>query len=370
MIIGIRIVMRIGVDGSALRDNSTGIGNYVFYLLDELVTQRKSDHFFLYVPKMTQCVKHFSSMPNVTVRLNSFLNFSEALWSQTTLSYMAYKDNLEVFWGTTQSIPLFHRPSQKQILTVYDFAYRLYPKSVSFVRGFYLHTFASFFYKRAKAIISISKGTAERLKKHYGRAADAIVPPPIKANCGPKIDKQVFDQHRVAYKQYMLMVGTLEPRKNITGAIEAYRAILKKYPNESFYPLLIVGGKGWRDKKINQAIDSVKQDSIYLLGYVSDEELNVLMTGARFLLAPSIYEGYGMHLAEARCCQTEVISSDVPEMREAAEEECYVLSAQQFEEDLLKFMRQGKTEKSPPIKTKYISTSNLSLILSNTINSL
>lgn len=344
--------MRIGVDCSCIEEELKGVGNYLFFLLEELVDLRREDHFFLYTRKATQKLLPFMRFHNVTIRANNAFGCSQALWSQTTLSKMALKDDLDLFWGATQSLPL-RRCAKKNMITLYDFAYRLYPKTVSFVRGLYMRLFARMFYKKADVIMAISQGTAKKLETLYGIKADSVIHPPLKKQLGPKnalLVQPTLEKYHLTFKNYLLLIATLEPRKNIQKTVETYAG----FSSDKLMPLVLVGARGWRDKNILGA----KNSSIFHLGYVEDDLLHDLICGAQYVICPSLYEGYGMPIAEARVCHTEVICSECEELTEAAEGDAHLLSKENFEKDLFTYATGGLLAKKE-IKTHYFSNREL-----------
>ncbi|MFZ0566158.1 MAG: glycosyltransferase family 1 protein [Chlamydiales bacterium] len=330
---------KIGVEATPLSDEPTGVGNYVYYLLEALIELAPSYHFFLYAPQKTQPIERFRRFPNVSIRYHRFLAVSEVLWAQITMACMCWKDKIDLFWGTTQAFPLFFRKKQRHLLTIYDFTYRLFPQTTSRVRGGFMRLFSKQIYRKADCRMAISQGTAERLKTLYHIKADEVVIPPLKEGLRPLPQSELrplLNKYQLDYKNYLLMVGTLEPRKNMVPTLDIYGSLLA---NQDLLPLVLVGKKGWRDDSIQQKIHKLQEkypNKLRLLGYVDDQELIGLISGARFYLMPSLYEGYGMPIAEARSCGTSVICSDVPEMVEAAEEDGIFLSLERFEKDLTK----------------------------------
>jgi len=342
--------VKIGVDATPLRERLTGVGNYVYYLLEALIQKRPSDHFFLYAIKHAHTLESFRRFPNVTIRVVPFLGVSEALWSQTTLAWNCRKDKIDFFWGATQSVPLFHR--QKSVITIYDFTYRLYPKTTSFIRGKYLRLFGKWLYKKADRITTISKGTAERLHKLYGIKTDQVIIPPLRNLQSEEVD-EVLKRYSLKQKDYFLLVGTLEPRKNIVNTLRAFN---------SKHPLVIVGGKGWKDDLISRELKKIPENFM-VLGYLPDATLNALVKGAKAYIMPSLYEGYGMPIAEARVLGTPVVCCDVPEMVEAAEEDALIIPHDQL---ALAFT----TPLAPPKKPTYPSNEALATLLSEEFSKL
>lgn len=326
--------MKVGVDASPLRRQLTGVGHYIHRLLEPLIKMRPNDTFFLYSIENSGVLSTYAKYPNVVIRSHNFLGFSEALWSQTTLPYLCKKNQLDVFWGTTQSIPLFLKC--RSVITIYDFVYRLFPKTTTLVRGLYLRLFGQFFYQKADQCMVISSGTGIRLKELYNLEPDAVILPPVQVKIDYKDD--VLSRYDLEHKNYYIVVGTLEPRKNLKALIENY---------ELSTPLVFVGMKGWGKEEIKKLNTDIR-----ILGYVSDAELYSLIGNAKALLMPSLYEGYGMPLAEARVLGTPVACSNVPEMLEAAENDAVVLDFDHLSLQLCQVF-------SPPLTPGYLTTEEL-----------
>jgi glycosyltransferase involved in cell wall biosynthesis len=112
---------------------------------------------------------------------------------------------------------------------------------------------------------------------------------------------------------FILITGTIEPRKNLTRAIKAWSML----PDElkSNYPLVIAGTDGWKNQEIE---DTIKENSsIHITEYVDDRTLANLYSGASLFLYPSLYEGFGLPPLEAMACGTPVLASNsscIPEI--------------------------------------------------------
>lgn len=108
---------------------------------------------------------------------------------------------------------------------------------------------------------------------------------------------------------YSLCVSTIEPRKRIDSLLAAYARLPKKVL--AAYPLLLVGGKGWRSEHLHEAIDAGQNAGwLRYLGFVAEEDLPALYAGAKLFVYPSIYEGFGLPVIEAMASGVPVISSD------------------------------------------------------------
>ena len=114
---------------------------------------------------------------------------------------------------------------------------------------------------------------------------------------------------------YMMMAGTLEPRKNIIGALEAY-SLISPF-NQQRYRFVIAGKKGWYYKKIFQKVKELKLvGRVKFLEYIPDEDLVTIMQGARLFLFPSFYEGFGLPILEAMANGVPVLASRVSSIPE------------------------------------------------------
>jgi glycosyltransferase involved in cell wall biosynthesis len=115
---------------------------------------------------------------------------------------------------------------------------------------------------------------------------------------------------------YILFVGTLEPRKNIEGLIRAYKELQN---NKNFPILVIVGKKGWYFEGIFNLVKKLNlEEKVILTGYVKDEDLPYLYNGACFFVYPSFYEGFGLPVLEAMACGCPVITSNISSLPEVA----------------------------------------------------
>ncbi|MEO9115896.1 MAG: glycosyltransferase family 1 protein [Gemmatimonadaceae bacterium] len=170
---------------------------------------------------------------------------------------------------------------------------------------------------KADRIVAISQGTSDRLKRILGRAADAIVLPAVSDLYQPPTTA-ALESVREKYDlggPYIVFVGTLEPRKNLSTLIAAHQAVNKHRADA--VTLVLVGKRGWNNKPLIEMLDG-GIPHVRELGYIPESDLPPLYAGADAFVMPSTYEGYGMPAAEARACGALVVATDIPELREAA----------------------------------------------------
>jgi alpha-1,3-rhamnosyl/mannosyltransferase len=115
--------------------------------------------------------------------------------------------------------------------------------------------------------------------------------------------------------EYLLAVGTLEPRKNLSAALHAYRSLPASL--RARYPLVIVGMLGWKTSALEQSLAPLVQaGEVRQLGYLPREELAVVTAGAMAMVYPSLYEGFGLPPLEAMACGVPAITSNTSSLPE------------------------------------------------------
>ncbi|MEW5992853.1 MAG: glycosyltransferase family 1 protein [Candidatus Zixiibacteriota bacterium] len=309
--------VRIGVDGSAFVSKLTGIGNYSYNLLFAMAKQAPEHAFVVFTPQPLYV--EFPE-PNISVYLDDtpFLN-NIYYWKAFGLARTVQRDKVDVFWASSGVAPFF-MPCPV-VLTVYDFVYRQAPDTMSF-RGRWFRRFNQpWWIRRACGVVTIAQAVADEMFNCYARVADAIVRPAVDESVFfPRSCKEI-DSLKVKYGlsgRYNLIVGTLEPRKNVVLFVREYLNFRKAYPDIAMPLLVLVGAKGWRDGEIVRLLDSAEAEGIVQrLGYVPAEDMPGLYSGAELFFMPSRYEGFGMPILEARRCGCPVVCSDVPAMHEA-----------------------------------------------------
>lgn len=126
---------------------------------------------------------------------------------------------------------------------------------------------------------------------------------------------QVLTEHQLTYGQYLLSVATLEPRKNIAQMLDAY--LLLNDAVRRAYPLVLVGGDGWRNDDLKQRISQlVAAGEIKHLGFIPNEQLPFLFAGARGFVFVPFYEGFGLPPLEAMASGVPVLASNVSSIPE------------------------------------------------------
>jgi alpha-1,3-rhamnosyl/mannosyltransferase len=131
--------------------------------------------------------------------------------------------------------------------------------------------------------------------------------------------KVLLDRLQLQHGAYFLAVGTLEPRKNLVNALRAYQRLPSALRERM--PLVLAGMKGWHTEALEKEMAPlVAQGQLRQPGYLAREDLATLVAGARALVFPSIYEGFGLPLVEAMASGVPVLTSNVSSLPEVAQD--------------------------------------------------
>lgn len=309
--------MRIGIDGLVFQWPGCGIQQYVYNLCKELDKILPDAHFFVYSNKPIALPVN-SKKWVVKIDTSFFASYLKPVfWLKTRVGSTCKNDNLDVFWSGAVFLPTL--PSHiKKVTTVYDINFKIVPETMGSTHLWAHKIFFERDIKKADRVIAISKGTAEKLFKLFGREADAIINPGVDARFRPQT-KEEISSSLLRYNitpPYLLSVATWEPRKNLELLIKVF-VDLKKEGVMPKHKLVLVGGRGWKDDRLNSMISESNRSFIIPLGYIPNENLPPLYAGSDAFIFPSIYEGFGIPVLEARACETQIITTDIPELHEA-----------------------------------------------------
>ena len=325
--------LRIGIDGRLLGDNLTGIGRYITELCKNLDRLLPKAQFLVYGP---WALRMPVSSPRWIARVDPIEPlllaakhrwFTKNLWMLLREGQLCRRDGLDVFWATQAPfIPLLPA-TVKVVTTVYDLQHRVVPETLRPLARIG-HRVLEKRLARADAIVAISEGTAERLRRLSGYGASAVVRPAVSEQFRPQVEAEIVP-HLAANgirRPYLLSVASWDPRKNLETLIRTFFA-MKSEGLLVDYTLVLVGAKrGQIDAQLSALLGQYTANDIKFLGFVPDRSLPALYAGAKALVFPSLYEGFGMPVLEAAACTTPIVATDSPEMREAGGTEAIYIS--------------------------------------------
>lgn len=323
--------MRLIVNCSPLRPPLTGIGHYTREVLLRLIDDpeiKDIEGFYFHRWLSREQIRMMLYPIDVSSQTfpRSFAQRIAALPGGRELYRLAirwlHRNNLAkrqewIYWETNYT-PLPFKG--KTVTTVYDLSHIRFPE-------FHPESRVSFFnaqlpeaLAKSTAILTISDFSAHEIMEYYGieKTKITIVPPGISPVFHPRTRDEIESfRHRYALPaHYLLSVATLEPRKNFKNLCLAYASLDENI--RMTFPMVLAGAKGWLSDDIESLIAPLEeQGHIIRLGYVPASDLPLLYAAAEALCYLSLYEGYGMPIAEAIASNIPVLTSDCTSMPEA-----------------------------------------------------
>ncbi|PIR97672.1 MAG: glycosyltransferase family 1 protein [Candidatus Doudnabacteria bacterium CG10_big_fil_rev_8_21_14_0_10_41_10] len=326
--------MRIGIDCRTILNpeagNRAGVAQYTYQLVKTLLKIDKLDEFVLFFDHRARGVVKEFLEPNTKIRFFTFSEYKKYLpffYSHVLTASNIGHEKLDVYHSPANIIPF--RYNGKFCVTVHDLAIYRRPDLFPSGQGFSVKYLVPRSINNAAKIIAVSESTKKdveiffkvdpkKIKVIYeGVDHDRFVP-------GDKTEKLPEDLKR-KYKisqQYILFVGTLEPRKNLIRLLEAYYQLTQKSLEfKDHYQLVLVGSKGWLYDEIFEEVENRNlQNNVVFPGYLVASDLPKLYAHATAFVYPSLYEGFGLPVLEAMASGTPVITSSVSSMPEIAKD--------------------------------------------------
>jgi glycosyltransferase involved in cell wall biosynthesis len=213
----------------------------------------------------------------------------------------------------------------KSVFTFHDAIYALFPKYHLPMNRIYLGLMMPRFLRRANAIITISECSRRDAVRLYGIAADRfhVIYEGVDPRFQPVGQPERLQEVRRRYglpAEYLLAVGTIEPRKNLSVLLDAFLAVRARSGRQGLR-LVIVGKKGWLFQEFFRRLAELGLDDgkqVVFPGYVANEDLPAVYGGAACFVFPSIYEGFGLPVLEAMASGAPVVCSNTSSLPEVA----------------------------------------------------
>lgn len=210
--------------------------------------------------------------------------------------------------------------SGKRITIVHDMAFLAYPETVAKRTRRWLGRYLKKYCQRADIIVTVSEFSRQEIHRYLEVPLEKIRVVYNGVELGhyrprPEEEIRAVQERFGIAGSYILYLGTLEPRKNIETLIKAYQALRQEV--NSAPQLVLAGKKGWMYDSIFGLIKKYElTDDVVFTGYVDEDEVPALMSGAEMFVFPSLYEGFGIPPLEAMACGTPVVTSDCSSLPE------------------------------------------------------
>jgi glycosyltransferase involved in cell wall biosynthesis len=322
--------MRIVIDGLPLRIRSAGIQTYTYELARCLAKTAGSQELFFSdfcIPLSKAGVGKTSDSEGFRKELQALLRLVPGWWRFVPPAFHDIVNSRrlrafapDVYFGPNY-FGLF-APTTKTVITIHDLAYMRFPEVIYWFTRRRLRKRLHADALRADAIFADSVATRADVLELLRMPEDKVhvVYPGVGEEFRPVTDQDRLDKVSARYglpSRFILFVGTVEPRKNLVRLIEAFRLLC--HARQFTHSLVIVGGKGWADQPIYQALGPLQAGGRALLtGRVEQDDLPFIYNLADVFVLPSLCEGFGIPVIEAMACGTPVVTSNTSCLPEVA----------------------------------------------------
>lgn len=316
--------MKIGIDIRCLSEGRrTGVEEYTFNLLDKIFKEDMKNDYVLFLnswkkPKVDlSCFKKYK---NVEVKISHFPNkvLNLLFWYLNWPKIDRLLGEIDIFFMPNINFMALSK-KVKLILTVHDLSFEYYPETFSLKRRLW-HTFVNpkKLIKRANRVLAVSHSTKNDLINFYKIKPDKVevVYNGVAENFG-KLDRnnpkllEIKDKYKLPFN-FILFLGTFEPRKNIISIVRAYEMLREEKNLElDKFKLVIAGSDGWKSRDIRENIKNSKySQDIYSIKFIEDEDKIFVYNLASLFVYPSFFEGFGLPPLEAMKCGVPVLVSN------------------------------------------------------------
>lgn len=310
-------LVRLLIDGTPLLVRSAGVKNYLHYWLEHLLRLAPPDEIEVF-PFLSRCgpLDHERSQLSRAATMARLVAVQAINWGLTPL--------LEILAARADLVHLtsqVRRPVRRAPMTatLFDMTVFLMPELHSDANVRAERDFAERVLKRAAGLIAISQSTREDSIRVLGldpRRIEVVYPGVAEVYFQARAEDAGPLRCRYGLaKPYVLMLGTIEPRKNVARLLDAWAQVRHSLREE--FELVLAGPAGWAPSQLMARLIS-GEPAVRYIGYVPEPELPALTAGATACVYPSLYEGFGFPLVQAMAAGVPALTSQVSSLPEVA----------------------------------------------------
>ena len=301
----------IGIDTRDLKIAKTGAHTYLSELCKTIQKNRAELQFeYVFLDTSLPIYTGSSKIGKLWEQLNYMI------WKQVTLPFKAWKKDCSIVFCTDYFVPYMHL-GFSTVPVFHDAFIWEYP---SHYNKYWLGLFKTFGVsaaKKASAVVTVTSYAKDQIAKYSGIDAEKIIPiyiGPKTSIAEPQQNTATNNWEQLLQKKYILHVGTIEKRKNLSTLITAFEMLLQNNPQDLY--LIIVGQKSNKPTLQDDAIfelvaaSSILKERVVFTGYLSDRETAILYKHAALYVFPSVNEGFGIPILEAFAHKVPVLASN------------------------------------------------------------
>lgn len=318
--------LKIAIDARSLTKNLTGIASFLINALNELITQNPDWEIYLLTPRLLNqdIEKRLIKTKNVHIVLKkTFFSKIGTFWYLFEVNKLLKQIKPDFFWSPATLLPISFPKDVNTLITVHDVVYKEFKNTMSKFNLVMNSLLFDKSVKRADILWTVSEYTKNKVIEYYPMYQNKhiFVGSCVDKNNYKKIqyndnDKKEFLSKFGLTEKFLLFVGTIEPRKNISYLLNLMPELSKEN-----YSLLVIGAKGWGKTYIKDIINqqNFPKDKVIFADFIPPNELLKIYNIAHIYISTSLNEGFGLPQLEAMSCSCPVISSHNSAMIEVVE---------------------------------------------------
>lgn len=302
--------MHIAIDAHSVGARLAGNETYAVNLIEALAEIDQSNRYTLYVTKQSAIDRFSHRWPNFGIKRT--LPHTPLVRIPVTLSAELRKNPVDVL-HVQYTAPPFTRCAL--VATIHDLSFEHLPETFKRRSRTQLRLTVRRTARRADRVLTLSDFSRRDIVETYqiDPARVSVTPAAAPRHFQPVLDETELRRIRTTYgieRDYILALGSIQPRKNLVRLIRAYTS-LTKTGALSRNQLVLAGKRGWLEAEtIREAQQSAAREDILFIGYVSDADLPGLYSGALCFVYPSYFEGFGLPVIEAMQCGAPVMAAN------------------------------------------------------------
>jgi glycosyltransferase involved in cell wall biosynthesis len=302
--------LHIAIDAHSVGTRLGGNETYATNLIEALAEIDTANHYTLFVTKREAYERFANRWTNFDLRMT--LPHAPLVRIPLTLTVELRRRPVDIL-HVQYTAPPFAPCSV--VNTIHDLSFEHLPETFKRRSWRQMRLTVRRSVRAAAHVITDCNYSREDILRTYGLSPERVTATPLAASSRFKPVEDAAEISRVREKygivgDYILTVGSIQPRKNIPRLISAYAALCRERI-ESVPKLVIVGKRAWLyEETLNAAESSAVRNQIVFTGYVPEEDLPSLYTDARCFIYPSYFEGFGIPPLEAMSCGTPTITAN------------------------------------------------------------
>ncbi len=302
--------MHIAIDAHSVGAELAGNESYITNLIEALAEIDTVNRYTLYVTRRAAAERFANRWPNFKLRRT--LPHTPLVRIPLTLSAELRRHPVDVLHVQFTAPPF---PPCPVVASIHDLSFEHLPETFKRRSRMQLRFTVRRTARKAAQVLTVSEHSRRDIIETYGIDPEKVSVTPLAApaHFGPLVDEAEIGRVRRNYGikgDYILSVGSIQPRKNLVRLISAYSLLREKRSQDKLPVLVLAGKRGWLYDETFLAADKLGLGSIVFTGYVPEPDLLALYSGALCFVYPSYFEGFGLPVLEAMKCGAPVIAGD------------------------------------------------------------